>query len=155
MLAIILFLKESLPPEQRLANRDAALAANPDKHSSFARIMARPALALMILMGFLVYFAMTNFETTFPFWAQAGFRWGPRQVGFCFMYLGFIVMLTQLFVVGRLVPLFGEGRMLISAALAYMFGLLWMATMPFTAYPEAGAEAAAAVRRRYGGRRGA
>jgi MFS family permease len=141
MLAIIVFLKESLPPEQRSVNREAALAANPDKQSSFARIMARPALALMILMGFLVYFAMTNFETTFPFWAQAGFQWGPRQVGFCFMYLGFIVMLTQLFVVGRLVPLFGEGRLLMAAALAYMFGLLWMATMPFTAYPAAGAEA--------------
>lgn len=143
MLAIILFLKESLPPEQRIVNRDAALAANPEKHSSFARIMARPALALMILMGFLVYFAMTNFETTFPFWAQAGFQWGPRQVGFCFMYLGFIVMLTQLFVVGRLVPLFGEGRLLMAAALAYMFGLVWMATMPFTAYPAAGGAEAA------------
>ena len=76
---------------------------------------------------------MTNFETTFPFWAQAGFDWGPKQVGFCFMYLGFIVMVTQMFITGRLVPIFGEGRLLMVAVCSYIFGLLWMATVPFSA----------------------
>jgi DHA1 family tetracycline resistance protein-like MFS transporter len=133
MFAIIFFLPESLSPEQHAhATKQRALLSEAGK-GSFMHILSRPVLAQMVLMGFLVFFAMTNFETTFPFWAQAGFDWGPRQVGFCFMYLGFIVMLTQMFITGRLVPVFGEGRLLMTAVCAYMFGLVWMATVPFSA----------------------
>ena len=137
LFAIAFFLRESLSPEQRAhAAEQRALMSQAGK-GSFAHILSRPVLAQMVLMGFLVFFAMTNFETTFPFWAQAGFDWGPKQVGFCFMYLGFIVMLTQMFITGRLVPLFGEGRLLLTAVCSYMFGLLWMATVPFSVAPEA------------------
>ena len=132
MFAIIFFLPESLSPEQRAhAAEQRALMSQAGK-GSFVHILSRPVLAQMVLMGFLVFFAMTNFETTFPFWAQAGFAWGPKQVGFCFMYLGFIVMLTQMFITGRLVPIFGEGRLLMTAVCSYMFGLVWMATAPFS-----------------------
>jgi DHA1 family tetracycline resistance protein-like MFS transporter len=132
MIAIIFFLPESLSPEQRAhASEQRDLMSQAGK-GSMLHILSRPVLAQMVLMGFLVFFAMTNFETTFPFWAQAGFEWGPKQVGFCFMYLGFIVMLTQMFIAGRLVPMFGEGRLLLAAVCSYMFGLLWMATAPFT-----------------------
>ena len=89
----------------------------------------------MVLMGFLMFFAMTNFETTFPLWADAGFDWGPQQVGFIFMYLGFIVMVTQMFITGKLVPIFGEGKLLIAAVASYIFGLLFMATVPFMFEP--------------------
>ena len=103
--------------------------------SSFRHILARPVLAPMILMGFLMFFAMTNFETIFPLWVDVGFGWGPRQVGFMFMYLGFIVMLTQIFIAGKLVPIFGEGRLLMAAVIAYVFGLLFMAVVPFMFSP--------------------
>jgi predicted MFS family arabinose efflux permease len=42
-------------------------------------------------------------------------------------------MITQIFITGRLVPIFGEGKLLLAATVMYMFGLLWMATMPFSA----------------------
>jgi len=136
LFAILLFLKESRTAEQRAEAVAASERETGDKNSgSFAQILRRPILAQMVLMGFLVFFAMTNFETTFPFWAQSGFAWGPRQVGFCFMYLGFIVMLTQMFIAGRLVPIFGEGKLLLAATCSYSFGLLWMATMPFALDP--------------------
>jgi MFS family permease len=104
---------------------------SPAAGASFKKILARPVLAPMILMGFLVFFAMTNFETTFPLWVDAGFNWGPRQVGFIFMYLGFIVMVTQMFITGKLVPIFGEGRLLMVAVCFYIVGLVYMATVPF------------------------
>ncbi len=135
MLAIALFLKESLTPEQRAGAKQHAADKSADKTSWMMQIRARPILALMVLMGFLVFFAMTNFETTFPLWADASFAWGPQQVGFIFMYLGFVVMVTQMFIVGRLAPIFGEGRLLQFAVCSYMFGLLFMATMPFTSEP--------------------
>ena len=49
-----------------------------------------------------------------------------------FMYLGFMVMVTQMFITGKLVPVFGEGKLLMAASTSYCFGLLWMATMPFS-----------------------
>ncbi len=131
--AILLFLRESLPPEKRQG------VSRPDKPATprpaFAEILSRPLLAQMVLMGFLVFFAMTNFETTFPLWADAAFEWGPRQVGFIFMYLGFTVLVTQMFITGRLVPIFGEGKLLIAAVCAYIFGLLFIATGPFMTDP--------------------
>ncbi len=136
MIGILVFLKESLSPEQRTASAahraQQTAAGNGRRSGSAMDILTRPILAQMVLMGFLIFFAMTNFETTFPFWAQAGFGWGPRQVGFCFMYLALIVMVTQMFITGRLVPIFGEGKLLLIATVMYMFGLLWMATMPFS-----------------------
>ncbi len=135
MVAIALFLKESLPPEQRATKERVAERKAAGLDSSFRQILSRPILAPMVLMGFLVFFAMTNFETTFPLWADAGFGWGPQQVGFIFMYLGFVVMLTQMFIVGRMAPLFGEGRLLQFATCSYIFGLLFMATVPFSVDP--------------------
>jgi MFS family permease len=133
MFAIIFFLKESLPADKRVlaVDSDAEQQSNGGGSASFRQILARPVLAPMVLMGFLVFFAMTNFETTFPLWADAGFSWGPRQIGFMFMYLGFIVMVTQMFITGRLVPIFGEGKLLMFAVSLYIFGLLFMATVPF------------------------
>jgi len=133
MLAIALFLKESLPPEQR--SSAAANAVGTQATGSMLEILRRPMLAPLVLMGFLVLFAMTSFETTFPLWANAGFEWGPRQVGLCFMYLGFVVTVTQLFIVGKLAPIFGEGRLLQMAIAAYASGLLFMAVVPFAFVP--------------------
>jgi MFS family permease len=48
------------------------------------------------------------------------------------MYLALVVMVTQMFITGRLVPIFGEGKLLLIATVTYMLGLLWMATMPFS-----------------------
>ena len=135
MLAIALFLKESLPAEKRSQADDPGGDKAGRKPGSFGHIMRRPMLAPMVLMGFLVFFAMTNFETTFPLWADAGFSWGPQQVGFMFMYLGFVVMVTQMFIVGKVAPIFGEGRLLQFAVCAYIFGLLFMAIVPFTFEP--------------------
>jgi MFS family permease len=136
MFAIVAFLKESLPADKRAQAAASVVEKQSDGDSgSFRHILARPVLAPMILMGFLVLFAMTNFETTFPLWADAGFGWGPRQVGFIFMYLGFTVMVTQIFITGKLVPIFGEGRLLMFAVCSYVFGLLFMAIVPFMFEP--------------------
>ena len=135
MVAIAAFLKESLTPEQKAAARESSANKGADKSGSFKAILSRPILAPMVLMGFLVFFAMTNFETTFPLWADAGFSWGPQQVGFIFMYLGFVVMVTQMFIVGKLAPHFGEGRLLQFATCSYIFGLLFMAIVPFMSEP--------------------
>ena len=48
----------------------------------------------------------------------------------CFSYLGFIVAITQGYLVGKLVPRFGESKLALFGAGAYFFGMLWMTQAP-------------------------
>ncbi len=126
-IAAIIFLRESLTPEQRekatSAHAEGQLAAT-------RRVMRRPALAAMVLIGFMVYVAMALFETIFPLWSGARFGWGPREVGAIFTYLGLLVGLVQGVLVGRIVPIFGEGRLVMVGLVSYCVGLIIMTQAP-------------------------
>ena len=82
------------------------------------------------MMGFLVYFAMALFETIFPLWSRARFDWGPREVGYMFTYLGLVVGVVQGILVGRLAPIFGEGKLVIVGLTVYAIGLVIMTQAP-------------------------
>ena len=123
----MLFLKESMTPEQRAKHHHAD---QPGGLQAAKQVMRRPILAQMMLIGFLVYFAMALFETVFPFWSGARFGWGPREVGLSFTYLGVLVFLVQGILVGRLVPRFGEGRLVLIGLALYVFGLIFMTQSP-------------------------
>jgi MFS family permease len=84
----------------------------------------------MVMIGAMVYFAMAQFETIMPLWSEARFEWGPREIGVCFTYLGLVVMIVQGYLVGKLAPRFGEGKLVMSGVGAYLFGLLWMTQVP-------------------------
>lgn len=121
--ATVFYLKESLPPEKRAA---AAAAHAGGAALGLGEIVRRPLMARLLVLGFAVYIAMAMFETIFPFWAKAQFQWGPREVGLSFTYLAVVVGIMQGFVVGRLAPVFGEGRLAITGLACYAVGLVWM-----------------------------
>jgi predicted MFS family arabinose efflux permease len=123
------FLKESHSPEKQ-AEAKVHQAEIGGRFDSIKHVLARPFLAQMVLMGFVVFFVMAMFETIMPLWSEARFAWGPRQVGFIFMYLGLVVMTVQLGVVGRLTPILGEGRLLMIAVGSYSAGLVIMTVAP-------------------------
>jgi MFS family permease len=123
----LLFLKESLPQEKRARH---ATAAGGRKRGAMLEVMRRPVLAQMVLLGFLVYTAMAMFETIFPLWSNRQFEWGPREVGLSFTYLSVVVGVSQGLLVGRLVPVLGEGRIVIGGLISYAFGLVLMTQAP-------------------------
>jgi DHA1 family tetracycline resistance protein-like MFS transporter len=122
-----LFLKESLPPEKRVGARTDG---KPGGFGAAKQVLRRPILARLVMLGFLVYFAMALFETIMPLWAQARFEWGPREVGYSFTYLGLVVAIVQGVLVGRLAPRFGETRLVMAGLGAYAFGLTVMTQVP-------------------------
>jgi len=129
LVGIVFFLKESLSEE----NRHEAKAQQKEiggRLDSYKHVLGRPFLAQMVMMGFLVFFVMAMFETIMPLWSGARFDWGPKEVGFVFMYLGLVVMVVQLGIVGRLTPVLGEGRLLMIAVVSYATGLLIMTQAP-------------------------
>ncbi|MCC5793523.1 MAG: MFS transporter [Chromatiales bacterium] len=126
-LAAVFFLKESHSVE----NREGA-AGRPRQTglAALRHVMRRPVLARLMTVGLLVYFAMAMFETAFPLWANARFDWGPREVGYSFTYLGLLVGFVQGVLVGRLVPRFGEPRLVMTGLVCYAGGLLAMTQAP-------------------------
>ena len=129
-IAILLFLKESLPPDKRAGSAAHHAETESSGLEAFKHVLRRPILVEMVVMGFLVFFAMAMFETIFPLWSEVRFDWGPRNVGFIFMYLGFVVMVTQMFLAGKLAPIFGEAKLLMGTVVAYACGLILMTQVP-------------------------
>jgi MFS family permease len=130
-IASIFFLRESLPPEKRL---HAAAATGVVPAHSLLELLRRPLIPQLLLLGFGVYVAMAMFETIFPFWTRAQYGWGPREVGLSFTYLAVVVGVMQGFIVGRLAPKFGEGRLAMAGIAAYAVGLVWMTQSPSWAW---------------------
>ena len=123
-LIAIFFLKESLPPEKRVT-ADAG-TDRPTAFSAVKRVLQRPTVTRLIIIGFMIFAAMGFFETIMPLWSEARFGWGPREVGLCFTYLGLVIAITQGYLVGKLAPRFGESKLVLFGVAAYCLGLLWM-----------------------------
>lgn len=119
------FLRESHTVEQR-AKAAAAAADRPTGLAAVKMVLRRPTVTRLIVVGFMIYFAMGFFETIMPLWSESKFGWGPRDIGLCFTYLGFVVAITQGYAVGKLAPVFGESKLVLCGVIAYCFGLLWM-----------------------------
>ena len=129
ILVATFFLRESQTPEQR-ARAAATRAEYPTGIKAMRLVLRRPTVTRLIIIGFLIYFAMGFFETIMPLWSESRFGWGPRDIGLCFTYLGLVVAITQGYMVGKLVPRFGESRLVLTGVIAYCFGLLWMTQVP-------------------------
>jgi MFS family permease len=123
----LLFLKESLPAEKRAMHHATSRG---DGRRATLDILRRPALVQFVVLGLLVYTAMAMFETIFPLWSNRQFAWGPREVGISFTYLSLVVGVSQGLLVGRLVPVLGEGRIVMGALIAYAVGLVLMTEAP-------------------------
>ena len=111
--------------------RESLKAPRTAVHGRIAAIrvaLARPVLARLLLVSFLVVLAFSGMETTFAWWAIAQFGWGPRPTGFIFFYVGLLSAVMQGGLIGRLSKRYGEERLLLGGLVAIGFGLL---VMPF------------------------
>ncbi|MFO1058685.1 MAG: MFS transporter [Dongiaceae bacterium] len=116
-LATLLLLPESLKPGE--------MPAGPAGRLRLAReAFGQPGLRRLILLLFLTLTAFAGMETTFALWAQAGFGWGPRQVGWIFFLVGMVLILVQGGLIGRLTQRFGEARLVVAGTALIAAGLL-------------------------------
>lgn len=115
-LGVMLLLPESLakPGSYRPRGRVAAARA----------ALARPGLARLLLVFFLVILAFSGMETTFAWWAIAQFGWGPRPTGFVFFYVGLLSALMQGGLIGPLTRRLGEERLMLAGLILIALGLV-------------------------------
>jgi MFS transporter, DHA1 family, tetracycline resistance protein len=119
-LGVIVLLPESPSADRALDSRNRIAATR--------EAFARPVLARLLAVFFLVILAFSGMETTFAWWAIAQFGWGPRSIGFVFFYVGLLSALMQGVLIGPLTRRFGEERLMLGGLGAIALGLL---ALPF------------------------
>jgi DHA1 family tetracycline resistance protein-like MFS transporter len=100
----------------------------------YAEFFKRPGLAPLLWQFFAFTFAFALFMSGFPLFAERRFTWhgkpfGPKEVGYVYAYVGFLGIILQGGLIGRLVKTFGEEKLVRAGFLASTIGL---AIMGFT-----------------------
>lgn len=111
-----------LLPNQRIAAADASAPADAGPAGqrlglldwgSYTPFFSRPVLAGLLAQMFLFGFSFTTFTSGFALFAERTFRWNdhpftPREIGYLFAYAGFLGIILQGGLIGRLVKRYGE-----------------------------------------------
>lgn len=83
----------------------------------FRRSIARPTLLVLLVLYFVISMAFSGFEATFALYSERRFGFTTATIGYIFAFVGSVLALVQGVLVGHVVPIVGEAR-LIPAALA-------------------------------------
>ena len=84
----------------------------PSRWVMLGRAIENPVISRLMILTFLSGFAFTGIESTFGFWGEHRFGWGPRQIGFVFFFVGATAAVAQMLLTGRLSRRYGEVTML-------------------------------------------
>lgn len=122
--SVLLFLKESLPAEQR-----EALSQQPHLPLGEKLRMAfgRRTLLLLLTASLLTITAWALFETVFALWANAILDYGPAQIGYVLTLMGVLSVIVQGAGMGALSRRFGERALAISALALLTAGYIGLA----------------------------
>jgi DHA1 family multidrug resistance protein-like MFS transporter len=120
----IFVLPESLSKEAM----QKTTAENEKRENQF--ILIKKALqspvGFLLILVFMMSFALTIFQAIFGFYALERFGYGPQEVGLIILITGIVGTITQGAAVGRLVAKFGDERVVTSALLLSAFGFVIM-----------------------------
>jgi DHA1 family tetracycline resistance protein-like MFS transporter len=128
LLAVILWLPESLPPEER-----ERLAESPRAAFS-ARCLwdcvTRPLFGTLLRLRLLYMLAFTLFTANFALWAGYHLHLADQTTSYILTYVGVLVVLVQGVAIGRLTAAFSETRLILAGALLLAVTLLAWAFVP-------------------------
>jgi DHA1 family tetracycline resistance protein-like MFS transporter len=121
-LLVLIRLPESLP--QAGAVRQAARVLS---WRGIGDTVALPGVGLLVLVGFLGVLGFASFEGTFALYLRGRFGWDPRSAAFAFAALGLLSALVQGGLIRRLVPRFGESRLIVAGLILVVTGFAGIA----------------------------
>lgn len=103
--------------------------------STYAQYLARPALRARLLQFLFFMLSFSTFISGFALFAERRFEWdgqpfGPREIGYLLAFVGFLGIVLQGGLIGRLVDRFGEAALVVAgfAALAVAYAGLGVAS---------------------------
>jgi MFS family permease len=98
----------------------------------YAEYLKRPGVGALMVQFFLFQFAFSCFTQNFAMFAErrfflaSGKAWGGPEVGWIFAYSGFLGIMLQGGLIGRLVKRFGEPRLIIAGFLSVAVGYVFL-----------------------------
>ncbi len=118
----VFMLKETLSPEAMEE------AKNEEKMNQFKRmwIALRSPVGFLLILVFVMSFALANFTSIFGFYALKRYGYDPAEVGIIVAVTGVIGAVAQGTLVGRLTNRFGEDRVVTGSLLWSAIGFILM-----------------------------
>ncbi|MCB0386119.1 MAG: MFS transporter, partial [Bdellovibrionales bacterium] len=89
--------------------------------------LRRPVVGQLQIMYFLASFAMAHMEASLFLLVQDDFQWSLTKAGLGFAYVGVIMVITQGYIIRKLLPKIGERRMLMIGLVFKAVGLAGIA----------------------------
>ena len=131
-----LALPESLPP--RLRRSVPILRLNPV--TQLAGVLRMTSIRALLAAVLLLNLSFAGLVSNFPLFSNVRFGWGASENAFFFAFVGVCAVVTQGFLIGRLQPRFGEGRLLAGGLTLMALNLALLAVVPagFLLYPVVG-----------------
>jgi MFS transporter, DHA1 family, tetracycline resistance protein len=109
-----------LLPESRKAD---ATTKSLGRMEAFRHAATKPTLLLLLSLFFLVTLAFSGFEATFALFSEARFGFTASTIGFVFAFIGVVLAIVQGVLVGKVVKMVGERRLIPLAIFAIALGL--------------------------------
>ncbi|GLV58789.1 tetracycline resistance MFS efflux pump [Dictyobacter sp. S3.2.2.5] len=95
--------------------------------TGWQRALNAPIVLRLVIVNLLFTIAFTSMETIFPLFSQQKFGWNSVQNAYLFTYVGFIVVLMQGGLVGRLVKRWNEQKLMLAGLFLLAIGLVTLA----------------------------
>jgi DHA1 family tetracycline resistance protein-like MFS transporter len=90
---------------------------------AFRHAFTKPTLLLLLALYFIVTLAFSGFEATFALFSEAKFGYTASTIGFVFAFIGVILAIVQGVLVGKVVKVISERRLIPLAILAISLGI--------------------------------
>ncbi len=110
------FLKESLNAQSESAEKKKRL-------SILWSYLRQPTVGPLMVVFMFCSLAMSAMEASLILYMGERFSWDVKQVSFGFVYIGFIIIFTQGYLVRKLIPRWGERKVLRLGVLLFALGL--------------------------------
>jgi multidrug resistance protein len=95
----------------------------PLEYNRFRHIVSlRGLMAFMFFLAFLSSFSITNFEGTFSLFAKDQVGFGSLEMGFVFIAMGIVLVITQGLFVGKMIKSMGEENVIKIGLIISTFG---------------------------------
>jgi DHA1 family tetracycline resistance protein-like MFS transporter len=121
VIAAACFLQESLPREKRRQNREEQSSGA--KLSNY-RLLQQAGSRLFVMQYVLHNASVSTITYLFPLWMGDMLGWGAREVGIVFGIQGVLMIIFQAGLLGPMVRILGEWRVLRCAVFGLLVGVL-------------------------------
>ncbi|RKU27152.1 tetracycline resistance MFS efflux pump [Candidatus Poribacteria bacterium] len=116
---VLVVLPESL---QRELESETHVWLSPQE--AVRRTVSNISLIPLFLVAFFTTFSFSGLEATFPLYIKEGWGFGQKEMGWMFMIMGAIVVPIQGGLLGRLINIFGERRIILIGLFLNVLGMV-------------------------------